>query len=606
MMPRQLREALAGQVESICRQFLPNGRKVGHEWVVGSLAGEDGQSLKVQLVGERRGLWKDFANNEIGGDLIDLIRESQGLSISDGIKAAKRYLGVADTPLSLKHAEKVYKKPERPTSLSAVSKLDIAHQLLVKRGLEKAIEPYKIAMADDGKTIVFPYLDAQGELVHIGYRDAATKKFWTSKDTRPSLFGWQAIPDDATSVVLTEGQLDAMAMWVYGFPALSIPYGAGKGHHDWIATEWDNLERFDILYIAFDQDEAGQQAVGEVINRLGRHRCRLVTLPRKDANDCLTDGIPTDVIRRAVEEATALDPAQLRQADGYYEEVHDEFYPKDKGNIGFAPPWPWLGKGFQFRYGETTVLAGINGHGKSEGVGHIALCALAQDVRTCVASLEFKPRRWLARIARQALCTVSPEPSRLRALHDWYADRLWVFDVVGKARMEEMLDVFLYAYRRYGVKFFVIDNMSKCGLDEDDYNGQKRFIEMATAFGIEHNVHMLIVAHMRKGEGKSEEKGGKWSIKGTGAITDLVDNVILWFRDKGKEQKLREYLSPNQTLPPEQIAILMEELKNKPDATCEVHKQRNGDGTEPYQRLWFHTQSHQFLSERNGQVARYL
>jgi len=508
--------------------------------------------------------------------------------------------------MSLRYEPKTYKQPERPATLATLSKLDNAHQMMVKRGLEKAIEPYKVATADGGKTIVFPYLDAQGELVHLGYRDAASKKFWTSKDTRPSLFGWQAIPNDAESVVLTEGQLDAMAMWVYGFPALSIPFGAGKGHHEWISTEWDELERFDCIYIAFDQDEAGQLAVSEVVSRLGRHRCKVVTLPCKDANDCLTSGIAADVIRRAIEEAAALDPAQLRHAGGYYEEVHDEFYPKDKGNIGFAPPWKWLGQGFQFRYGETTVLAGINGHGKSEGVGHISLCALAQDVRTCVASLEFKPRRWLARIARQALCTVSPEPSRLRALHDWYADRLWVFDVVGKTRMEEMLDVFLYAYRRYGVKLFVIDNMSKCGLDEDDYNGQKRFIEMATAFGIEHNVHMLIVAHMRKGEGKSEEKGGKWSIKGTGAITDLVDNVILWFRDKGKEIKIRELKRPCQTLAPEEVARQLVELDLKPDAVAEIHKQRNGEGSEPFQRLWFHSQSHQFLSARGDTPARYF
>lgn len=48
-----------------------------------------------------------------------------------------------------------------------------------------------------------------------------------------------------------------------------------------------------------------------------------------------------------------------------------------------------------------------------------------------------------------------------------------MFDVTGTAKTRRILEVFAYAARRYGIRFFIIDNLAKCGLGEDDYNGQK-------------------------------------------------------------------------------------------------------------------------------------
>jgi twinkle protein len=185
-----------------------------------------------------------------------------------------------------------------------------------------------------------------------------------------------------------------------------------------------------------------------------------------------------------------------------------------------------------------------------------------------------------------------------------------VFDVIGRTNPEKMLDVFLYAYRRYGVKLFVIDNMSKLGIAEDDYNRQKEFIEQVTAFSVEHNVHVIVVAHMRKGDASHDfEKGGKWGIKGSGAITDLVDNVLIWWRNKPKENRLLELAMPIrvESGETEEARVLeREELRHKPDSICEVEKQRNGTGEEPRQLLWFHRESHQFIEKPDGLPARYV
>ncbi|MBN0941860.1 toprim domain-containing protein, partial [Pseudomonas aeruginosa] len=90
-------------------------------------------------------------------------------------------------------------------------------------------------------------------------------------DTEPCLFGWQAIPDGNREVTITEGEIDAMTAWQYGRPALSVPFGGGKdGKQRWIEYEFDNLQRFDVIYLCLDDDEPGHQATEEIVRRLGR------------------------------------------------------------------------------------------------------------------------------------------------------------------------------------------------------------------------------------------------------------------------------------------------------------------------------------------------
>jgi hypothetical protein len=51
--------------------------------------------------------------------------------------------------------------------------------------------------------------------------------------------------------------------------------------------------------------------------------------------------------------------------------------------------------------------------------------------------------------------------------------QLWAFDVAGSAKAQRILEVFSYARRRYGIELFVIDNLTKCGFDDDDYKPEE-------------------------------------------------------------------------------------------------------------------------------------
>lgn len=81
-------------LETLCVRWLPGGRRVGAEWVCGSLRGEAGASMKVRLKGPRRGCWADFASDARGGDVISLAAAIYGITQTEAAERLAEMLGV--------------------------------------------------------------------------------------------------------------------------------------------------------------------------------------------------------------------------------------------------------------------------------------------------------------------------------------------------------------------------------------------------------------------------------------------------------------------------------------------------------------------------------
>jgi len=90
--------ALAENAESVCRAYLPAGRREGSYWIVGDLQNNPGRSLFVRLAGPTSGpgaagKFTDGATGE-HGDLLDIIRERTGISrFPDLLAEARAHLG---------------------------------------------------------------------------------------------------------------------------------------------------------------------------------------------------------------------------------------------------------------------------------------------------------------------------------------------------------------------------------------------------------------------------------------------------------------------------------------------------------------------------------
>lgn len=585
---------LAGRAEAVCQWLLPQGKREGREWRAGSIGGDAGQSLGVNLSG-KAGVWRDFADSAKGGDLIDLIQAVHGCNKAEAVKEAKEFLGISDDMPAFLPQRKAYSRPEKPRGITNPGE-EMLHWFAARGISAEVVKAFKVGQIETkqhGPVIVFPYLRGT-ELVFIKYRPLHDKKgMWTSKDSEPCLFGWQVANPDSRDLVVVEGELDAMAFFQGGYCAVSVPRGGGEGDKQdgWIDAEWDRLQLYDRIFLALDNDEQGQKAAEHIARRLGAHRCFNVNLGQyKDANEALLAGADMGAL---FDSAHTIDPSELRPATSYVDEVF-AYYADADVRHGETLPWRKTENTVRIRNGETTIWAGINGHGKSQVAGHVATHSMAMGGRWCVASMEFKPYKMLARMFRQATATSQPTLADREPLIDLCSDRLWVFDVQGNARADRILEVFEYAYRRYGVTHFLIDSLAKCGFGEDAYNEQKSFVDRLSDFARNNDVQVHLVCHSRKRQDESDVPD-KFDIKGTGAITDMVDNVFIVWRNKPKEKKIQEAVGD---------WAKQQARADGPDAILSCCKQREGEW-EGFIKLWFDPRTLQYLESIDEQPVRY-
>ena len=600
---RELSQMLGGHAHSLCAELYPDGKVESGCYKVGSIEGDTGRSMSVYLNGDQAGKFMDFATGE-GGDMLDLIQHRMNMPLVDAMEWAKKRVNVRDLKPSQKFSavqKKSYNIPSPPKQNKSLH----LHEYMESRGFRDVGEIcalWKIYEADarGGSDVIFPYFSAQNVMEFL-----KTKPInhggnpSTQKDLKPILFGWQAMPTAAREVWIVEGEWDAIACAELGCPALSVPMGGGKGAKQtkWIATEFDNLARFERILIATDMDEQGELAAAEIMSRLG-DRCVRINLPNKDINDLLREeGYDKAkwMLKAAYEESVWRDPEQLRSVLEFEDDV-DSFFCSSDDETGFQSGWQKLDEeDIRFRPNEIWGVSGINGHGKSLWLNQLALNAVKADQKVLIASMEMAPRLTLGRMMKQAGGLAVPAKGFRKAILNWLAPNLYLFVDKLTPKPQALMDCFEYAYRRYGINVFVIDSLTNM-VRQDDYEGQQKFVEKLVNFKMSFPVTVFLVTHVRKGESEYAAPN-KYDVKGSGSIVDLADGFISVFKNKRKAEAVA------------QAEILMEEVDEKYakqwDMYLEVLKNRNGqfEGEVGFE---FDQSSLQYKERRGGKAVHYV
>lgn len=604
MLANELSALLAQRCEEIVKDLLPNGEKKGGEWCVGSIRGEKGESLKVKLKGSKAGVWADFQSGE-SGDLLDLWAKTKNLTIAKAMKEVGEYLNVftkSYTPY--KQNKKTFTKPPKKEWEPLKEGSSVYKYLTETRKLSpKTLANYCVP---DGKDeIVFNYYRDNeiifSKTIKLERKDGK-KQVFVSANAEPCLFGWHQIPDHARKVIICEGEIDAMTFHQYGFAALSVPFGGGRGDKQrWLDYEIERLNRFDEILVCMDNDDAGLEGAREIIGRLGAHRCRVIELPMKDVNECLTNGMSSEDIKYFIDNAKTFDPQELKRHDEFTESTYEFMNPTPGTFMGYTLGWDNCEKSILFKPSGLTMWTGYNGHGKTMFLGQVMLNMLRQGARICVASMELYPEELMERMYMQATAMEKPSLDYMKAIDKWIDGRLMIFNLIGTAKIDRMLEVFLYARRRYGLDVFIIDSLTTLSIAEDDYNAQKELTEQLRDFKLQYNCHIHLVAHPRKPRDESEIPG-KYDIRGGGAISDLADNCFAVWRNKKKESIAREQ-ARGAFLSQEENDVLAQ-----PDAYLRCDKNRHGRGKykEGLFAFWFHERANQYLDKSGLRPKPYI
>ena len=260
-------------------------------------------------------------------------------------------------------------------------------------------------------------------------------------------------------------------------------------------------------------------------------------------------------------------------------------------------PWPKCEKFFEFRRGEVTVWAGQNGHGKTDVTTQIALSLCGQDEKVCIASFEMKPVTTIGRMVRmfsgnnqfhdayrteEAIKLLDDDYDKFGEFSD---SRMWLYDQTGTARSDTVLGMIKYCGKELGITHIFIDSLMKCVKNEDDYNAQKEFVDQLCAIAKDLDIHIHLVHHLKK-PAKEGDKPDKHDTKGSGSITDQVDNLFMVWRNKPKEDESKSKGAGSSK-------------KDEPDSLLMCRKQRNYEGSEdgePTISLWRHREAGQFVA----------
>jgi len=247
--------------------------------------------------------------------------------------------------------------------------------------------------------------------------------------------------------------------------------------------------------------------------------------------------------------------------------------------MGAKLPWAKTHDKFAVRGGEMTIWSGWKGHGKSAMLSHASLHLMDGGERMFIISPEFKPADVLARKARQWAGEKTPPLSAVDGFFEMLNDRLWLLGTQGAVKAENALALCRYAIDKYQVTQIVVDSLMKCGIGTDDYNRQKWFVDQLQTIAHSYGIHMHLVAHAKKSDNEGSPPK-MHDVKGTSEIVDMVENVVIVWKNKGKLDARSQG----------------DDNKNaEPDALMVVDSQRNGEGWTGTFQYWFDGASMQYL-----------
>jgi twinkle protein len=227
------------------------------------------------------------------------------------------------------------------------------------------------------------------------------------------------------------------------------------------------------------------------------------------------------------------DLALVKPAEDFRDQLVEEFYGQEE-HKGLYLPWRRLDSLFRIRRGEVTDWVGFSGAMKSTVLGYVLLELMRQDEKAAILSFEMKPRKSLRRMASQAVGVETPTIPYIDKFMDSIAGKLFLYDQQGTVEPARVYAVITYCAEQLGVTQFVVDSMMKVVKGDDDYSGQKNFVDKLCSLARDLDVHIHLVTHARKGADESK-RPGKADNMGSSNIVNQVDNYVVVFKIPKKD-----------------------------------------------------------------------
>lgn len=422
---------------------------------------------------------------------------------------------------------------------------------LESRGISSGTtEKYQITVQTKNENVlVFPFLDAAGVMQFVKYRktdfdrEKDTAKEWCEANCKPILFGmYQCNPGNKT-LIMTEGQIDSLSVAESGIEnAVSVP--TGKNGFTWVPYCWDWLQQFETL-IVFGDNENGSITLLDDMKRRFRGTIKAVKQQDykgcKDANELLQK-YGKEAVRRAVERAECV-PVQriIRLSDVKTVDL----FSLPKISTGFKTLDKVLAGGIYL--GQTVIVTGKRGDGKSTFTSQILVNALDQGIRVLAYSGELPDyffKRWMDfqaagkhnvidRAAENGNISYFVTNEKISKIEEWYRERAYLYDNQSTSddELEDLLQTIEKAVQQYGIQLVLLDNLMTAldvGMSVDLYRAQSKFVDKLVKMAKRLQVAVILVVHPRKNRFGNDDTD---EVSGSADITNKVDIVMTYKRN---------------------------------------------------------------------------
>ena len=380
-------------------------------------------------------------------------------------------------------------------------------------------------------------------------RIVATKDFRVvGKAEVPELFN-QSNCGRYKNLVITEGEIDCLSLLEMltkakaKFDVVSIVNGAQSARRN-IASNLDFINKYDKIFLAFDNDEPGIAAANDAAHVIKPGKAHIVNSVYKDANDALCKE-QSDTYLSNVWGAKVYKPDNFVTG----EKIWDAF--KERSTVK-SVPYPNCLKGlndklFGMRLGEITLFTSGTGSGKSTVVKETILNLLEQsDTKVGLISLEESIGDTATKLIGMSINKnirmpddVTEEEARKGYEKVFGDERLILLDHQGSVADTSLLDRIEYL-AALGCSYLILDHITIAVSEGVDGATGNEAVDkvMSSLLKIvkRYNIHLTLISHLRKssGEGKSFEEGvmpNLDSIKGSGSIKQISFDIIGFARN---------------------------------------------------------------------------
>ncbi len=449
-------------------------------------------------------------------------------------------------------------------SIKHFSDWGISSNTLVKNHITLS-QPYLAAFEKITKSLSIPYLK-NGKVENIVHY--VNGKKYPTLGGAEICYGYDNIDKQHTYLVYDE--FEALAFLESGVLNTISLYGGNNLEYknqeenniqkmlDFLGNMEEQINSIEKITIAMPNTDYGRHITEELLRRIGREKCWLLTPPEKEQtwiNFIQSNGI--DKVKQALEHSKPAPVSGIFKIDDV-EDEYDSLY-ENGLQKGYSTGYHTVDEYYTVIPGQLTIITGIPGHGKSNFLDALTVnLAMNHDWRFGIFSPENQPiARHFANIAEKyANAPFALNAKNRMSIEQKEESKIWLnkhFSIIlpeedGNWSMDGILKLAKALVFREGIKGLIIDPWNEIDHSRPNNLNETEYISLMLTkirnFARNYNVHVWLVAHPAK---LYKDKDGRYpvptlyDISGSAHFRNKADiGITVWRNVGGLDQDIAD------------------------------------------------------------------